>query len=106
MSAMLKSALGRFRIIALAEGVSWILLAFVAMPLKYMADQPMGVTILGRIHGLLFVVFAFALVSVWVAQKWSIGKVAAAFIASLIPFGAFVFDYLALKDEEPFVNEA
>lgn len=94
-----QSTLGRFRMIALAEGISYLLL-LAAMPLKYGLDMPMGVKILGRVHGGLFVVYALALLSVWVVQRWSIGKAALAFVISMVPLGAFWFE-LKLKQEVP-----
>jgi integral membrane protein len=97
---MLKSALGRFRIVALAEGASYILLLGVAMPLKYMMDMPLAVRIVGSLHGFLFVVYIFALLSAALTQRWSIVKSAIAFIASVIPLGAFLFD-VKIKNELP-----
>jgi integral membrane protein len=97
---MLKSALGRFRIVALAEGASYVLLLGVAMPLKYMMDMPIAVRIVGSLHGFLFVVYLFALLSAALTQRWSIIKTIVAFIASVIPLGAFFFD-VKIKDEVP-----
>ncbi|MEX1187984.1 MAG: DUF3817 domain-containing protein [Bacteroidia bacterium] len=82
----------RFRIIAIAEGWSFLFLLFVAMPLKYMADLPLPVKVGGWIHGLLFVAFGFSLISVWIDRKWKFSKVLLAFICSLLPFGTFWFD--------------
>ena len=101
---MLKSALGRFRIVALAEGASYVLLLGVAMPMKYMLDIPIAVRIVGSIHGFLFVVYVFALLSAALTQRWSILKSVVAFIASMIPLGAFLFD-VKIKDEVPAEEE-
>ncbi len=78
-----------FRIISLAEGVSWLLLFFVAMPLKYGAGWTPGVFVMGRVHGALFVLFVLTLARAAIEADWSARQVARAFIASLIPFGAF-----------------
>ncbi len=78
-----------FRLISLTEGVSWLLLAFIAMPLKYLAGQPEAVRVLGRVHGGLFVLFGVFLVRTALAEGWNARQVARAFIASLVPFGAF-----------------
>lgn len=78
-----------FRIVSLAEGVSWLLLFFIAMPLKYGAGWPEGVQVMGRIHGGLFVLFAISLARAAVEQEWGPRQVARAFIASLVPFGTF-----------------
>lgn len=97
---MLKTALGRFRIVAILEGISYILLLGIAMPLKYVFNMPTAVRIVGMAHGVLFVVYCIALLTVWLTQRWPITKAILAFIASLIPFGAFVFD-AKIKDEIP-----
>ena len=79
--------LSRLRRIGDIEGISYLLLLGVAMPLKYLAGQPKAVTIVGGIHGFLFVAFGIALIDVWYKEKWSFGKVLVAFLSSLVPFG-------------------
>jgi integral membrane protein len=83
------NALRAFRAVSLVEGISWLLLLFIAMPLKYGAGWPEGVRYLGRAHGALFVLFGVALLRVAWACKWSAREVLRAGVASLIPFGAF-----------------
>lgn len=77
---------------ALLEGVSFLLLLGVAMPLKYMAGMPMAVKVVGWIHGVLFVVFCYALLQVMLKSRWSLARCAVIFIASLLPFGPFLLD--------------
>jgi integral membrane protein len=89
---MFKSALGRLRVIALVEGVSFLVLLFVAMPLKYAAGMPMAVRIVGAIHGGLFLLFLWALMQATDEAKWPWSRAGAAFVASVVPFGTFVFD--------------
>jgi integral membrane protein len=96
---MFKTNLSFLRVIGNIEGISYLLLLGLAMPLKYMAGMPMAVKVMGSIHGALFVAFIYALFRVWVSEKWSIGKVAMAFIASLIPFGTFYLDK-KIREEE------
>ena len=84
--------LNRLRIVGIYEGISYLLLLFLAMPLKYFADIPAAVTYVGWIHGLLFVLFIIALVHVWFALRWSFKNVVLAFIASLVPLGTFYLD--------------
>jgi integral membrane protein len=76
----------------MAEGISTLLLFFVAMPLKYLAGMPMAVTVVGSIHGVLFL----ALVSMLVAavRRVPISKrlAAAGIVAAVVPFGPFVVD--------------
>lgn len=93
------TVLGRFRAIALFEGISYLVLLGIAMPLKYVAEIPEPVKYVGWAHGLLFILFGLLLLQVWVVKKWSFGKVCLAFIASLVPFGTFWLDR-KLKEEE------
>ena len=87
-----RTTLDRLRKIGKAEGISYLLLLGIAMPLKYGAGMPLAVSIVGSIHGLLFVVFCMALLHALLTTpltfKWSV----IAFIASLLPFGPFVID--------------
>ncbi|HEX7846719.1 MAG TPA: DUF3817 domain-containing protein [Chitinophagaceae bacterium] len=93
-----------FRKIAFAEGISFLILLLIAMPLKYIADLPMAVTIIGGLHGVLFI--ALAVVAYLVKDKynkpfsWGL-KV---FIASIIPFGTFYMDREWRKEEEAVVE--
>ena len=88
----LKSTLGQFRVVAIAEGISFLVLLFIAMPLKYMAGMPLYVKYTGWLHGLLFISYLFLLIKVRSEHNWSLKKTAWAFIASLLPFGTFVLD--------------
>lgn len=90
--SLLSTTLGRFRLIAIIEGISYLVLLFIAMPLKYMADMPMAVKITGSVHGFLFVAFMVFLLLAWVQYKWSFSKATLAFLSSLVPFGTFLFD--------------
>ena len=90
--------LQNFRIVAFLEGMSFVVLLFVAMPLKYMLDLPIAVRVVGSIHGLLFVIFVAALVRVAFERRWPLRRSAVAFVASCVPFGTFVLDR-ALKRE-------
>lgn len=80
------------RRVAFAEGISFLVLLGIAMPLKYLADSPMAVTVVGWAHGVLFVLLCLALFRVWIVAKWSVGRCALIFIAALLPFGPFVVD--------------
>lgn len=92
--------MGRFRFIAITEGVSYLLLLTIAMPLKYFAAQPLPVKYLGWAHGVLFVLYCFLLLQVWIKYKWSFGKALVAFIASLLPFGTFVLDKRLKREQK------
>jgi integral membrane protein len=86
------STLGKFRLVALLEGISFLVLLFIAMPLKYGADMPLAVKYTGWAHGVLFVLYVILLIQVWIEYNWKFTKVVLAFIASLLPFGTFVLD--------------
>lgn len=89
---MLRTSLGRFRAIAFIEGVSYLVLLGVAMPLKYFAGFPEAVLAVGWVHGVLFVLYLVALAEVSLARRWRLLRILSAFVASLIPFGTFVLD--------------
>ena len=84
--------LKQFRWVALLEGLSFVLLLFVAMPLKYWAGLPLAVRIVGSVHGLLFVAFLGALFRVALERNWPARRWGVALLSSLVPFGTFVFD--------------
>jgi integral membrane protein len=95
-----KTPLGRFRLVGVLEGFSYLILLGIAMPLKYFAGRPEAVKYFGWAHGVLFVAFSVLLLQVWIRYKWSFLKTTAAFIASLLPFGTFILDR-RLKKEYP-----
>lgn len=98
---MLKTpAISRFRAIALLEGLSFVLLLFIAMPLKYLAGMPLGVKLVGWAHGMLFVLYVLFLVEVAAVHRWPLVRVLGAFIASLLPFGTFVLDARLRREEQ------
>ena len=92
------SALRQLRIVALLEGLSFLGLLLVAMPLKHFFGLPIAVRIAGSVHGLLFLLFISALFRVAVERDWPLRRSLAAFGASLVPGGTFVLDR-ALKRE-------
>ncbi|XEC95157.1 DUF3817 domain-containing protein [Paenibacillus tarimensis] len=96
---MWKSTIGWLRGIGIFEGISYLLLLFMAMPLKYFANMPVFVQVIGMAHGVLFILFVALLLIVWVRHRWSLLRVSGAFIASLLPFGTFVLDARLRKEE-------
>ena len=85
-------SLNRFRKVAIWEGISFILLVFVAMPIKYGLGMPQFVRVIGMAHGILFIAYVILLIQVAMEYDWSGKKSALWFIASLLPFGPFIFD--------------
>lgn len=94
---LLKSNLGRLRIIGFLEGISFLVLLGIAMPLKYMLGQPEAVRHVGMAHGLLFVLYVILVTMVMLDEKWSFKTTAIALLASLIPFGTFYVDARYLR---------
>ncbi|MCB0793854.1 MAG: DUF3817 domain-containing protein [Flavobacteriales bacterium] len=82
----------RFRKVALAEGVSFLVLLFIAMPLKYLMDMPMAVKVVGWIHGVLFIGYWVAAVPLFTRLKWPFDRVIGLGLAALLPFGTFVME--------------
>lgn len=80
------------RWVGLLEGISFLLLLFIAMPMKYIFENPILVKYVGMGHGLLFIVFLAVLFIVCEKQKWPIKIFILGLIASILPFGPFVFD--------------
>ena len=98
-STVFRSSLGRLRTIGLLEGLSFLVLLGVAMPLKYLAGMPEMVRVVGMAHGVLFILFGLAVVQVAVERRWPPARVALALAASVLPFGPFVLDARLLRRE-------
>jgi integral membrane protein len=94
-----------FRKIAFAEGISFLVLLFIAMPLKYLAKLPMAVTVVGGLHGVLFVAFIVVVREVKREYKKSWGWLGKALLASIIPFGTLWMDKKEWKKEEEALAE-
>jgi integral membrane protein len=92
------SELRQLRLVAFAEGLSFVVLLFVAMPLKYVWGVPIAVRIVGSVHGALFLIFLVALFRAASEREWPLRRSFLAFISSIVPFGTFVFDF-SLKSE-------
>jgi integral membrane protein len=92
MSIVAPSALRQFVWIARLEGVSYLVLLLVAMPLKYLAGEPAAVRVVGMAHGILFVAYLAVLLRARLELGWTLRRLAEAFVASLIPFGTFWFE--------------
>jgi len=79
----------KFGLINTIEGYSYLLLLFIAMPLKYIFHYEIAVKIVGMTHGILFILFLILLIEAWKNTKWAFSDTLLFFIASLIPFGTF-----------------
>lgn len=84
------------RIVSLIEGLSYLILVGIAMPLKYIWEEPQYVRWVGSAHGFLFVAFVAALVVAAVVRRWEIYRPVILFLASMVPFG-FIFIEMNLR---------
>lgn len=89
---MMKNPVSLLRSVTLLEAISFLLLLFIAMPLKYAWGMPMAVRIAGSVHGGLFVLFCFALWQVLNHTNWPMKRAAFVFVASIVPFMPFFID--------------
>ena len=97
---MIGTPIGRLRIVSILEGISFLVLLGIAMPLKYLADRPEMVRFVGLIHGLLALLFFIAVIHVWSARRWPFRRVLLALVASVMPFGAFVLEASLRREEQ------
>lgn len=81
-----------FRKVALAEGVSFLLLLLIAMPLKYYLGFPQAVKLVGWAHGVLFMAYIVLVFSVIKTMKWNWFNIGVALAVSLVPIGTFWLD--------------
>lgn len=94
-----KILLHRFRIVAIAEGISFLVLLLIAMPLKYVFYLPQAVKVCGWIHGALFIAYLYLAFEVMGSLKKNFAWFAKAFAAAILPCGTFVFDKQLKKEE-------
>ena len=87
-----------FRIIGRLEGVSFLFLLFVAMPLKYYLGSPAGVKLIGPAHGMLFLIYCAVAYFLAMEEEWPLKQRFFAFVAAVFPFGTFLFERKYLSD--------
>lgn len=85
--------------VAFVEGISYLLLLFVAMPLKYIWAIPEPVTHVGWAHGVLFITYVVLLLVCAILYKWSLSRTAGFFFASLLPFVPFYVERKLRKED-------
>ena len=87
-----------FRVVSVLEGVSFILLLFIATPIKYLLGNDMLVKILGMPHGILFMGYVILATMLKYELNWKSKTLIAVLVASIIPFGTFYIDKKYLRD--------
>ena len=80
-----------FELVALLEGLSFLALLAVAMPLKYFAGVPLATRVAGLIHGLAFLAYAVVLIDGLATRQWSRRTAGLGLLAGVLPAGTFVF---------------
>ena len=93
-----KKALNTLLKIGFAEGVSFLILLLIAMPLKYIGHMPTPVRVVGMLHGVLFVGYAIALLRAKMIYGWSIKKALIGFLLSFLPLGTFFLERTLKKE--------
>ncbi|MFT6064229.1 MAG: integral membrane protein [Paraglaciecola sp.] len=87
-----------FRIISFLEGVSYLLLLFIAVPIKYFQEDAIYVKMLGMPHGILFMLYLVLAIVIRKQMKWNIKTLGIVFVGSIIPFGTFYVDKKYLQN--------
>jgi integral membrane protein len=99
MTKFFTTHIGLLRLFGFLEGTSFLLLLFIAMPLKYIWQNPSWVKVIGAAHGALFIAFVFCTIAIAIKQKWrhtdTTWKV---LLASVVPFGTFYVDGKILRN--------
>jgi integral membrane protein len=86
---MLSTTISRLRVIGFLEGVSFLVLLGIAMPLKYLMGRPEAVRGVGMAHGLLFVLYVLLVIQATIEYSWPFRKALLALVVSVLPFGTF-----------------
>jgi integral membrane protein len=98
MKQLLKTNTGRLRIIGFLEGISLLVLVFIALPLKYVAGNAQGTQIMGPVHGALFLLFVVNTISVGIDKQWKFNTTTwKVLVACMVPFGTFYIDKKILR---------
>lgn len=84
----------------IAEGISFLVLLVIAMPLKYAFDWPYAVKYVGWAHGLLFVVYIALAFYAKEFYNWPFKKFLLAFVAAFLPLGTFIYDKHLKREEQ------
>lgn len=101
MIHLLKTKVGRLRVLAILEGVSLLVLIFIAVPMKHLFHNSSLEKIMGPVHGALFLLFVFNALSVGVEQNWKFKTTTwKVLLACIIPFGTFYIDHKILRKIE------
>jgi len=102
MMNLVKTNIGRLRIIAFLEGVTLLILVIIAVPMKYYFNNPWASQFFGPIHGAIFLLFLISTLSVAIEYKWKFMTTTwKVLLACFIPFGTFYIDRAILSKMRP-----
>jgi integral membrane protein len=94
----MSAALARYRVMAYVVGVWLIVLVFVGMPLKYLADEPLVVRIVGPVHGFLYIVYLVFALDLAIKRRYALPRTALMLLAGVLPFLAFWVERRVTRD--------
>jgi integral membrane protein len=97
---MQKKLIRNLRYSGIVEGISFLVLLLIAMPLKYVFHKPGFVLVFGWVHGALFVTYAYFVIRTWTVRKWKFNKAFRVGIAAIIPLGTFYIDKELKREEQ------
>lgn len=101
---MIKNTFGQLRIAGILDGISLLVLLFIAMPLKYWMDIPIAVAIAGSVHGFIFLTYVLVILYAQIRLRWNIIWSILALAVAFIPFGNFAYDWQLKKIGMRFPN--
>lgn len=87
-----QSPIGKMRVVGFFEGLSFVALMGIGMPMKYMLAEPLVVRITGPLHGVLFLWLCMVIAQAVFEKGWPVKNGAIVFLAALFPFGPFLID--------------
>ena len=94
----MKTTISQLRILGLLEGLSFLLLLGICVPLKYFYDMPEPTKIVGMAHGVLFIAYCVWVVISGKEYRWDLKTITLSLIAGVVPFGTFVADKRFFKE--------
>lgn len=100
-SAVSSGELTRYRVMAWTTGVLLLLLVFVAMPLKYLGDDERLVSVVGVMHGWLYLVYLVTAFTLAYRLRWPLTKTALVLLAGTVPFMSFVAERRVVRELGP-----
>ena|SRR5690349_20693518 len=93
----MEAALTRFRVMAYVVGVLLLILVFVAVPLRYIAGEPLLVSIVGPIHGFLYMVYLVTAFDLALRARWPFVRTVLVLLAGTVPVMSFVAERKATR---------